>query len=58
MKNVALNKFKATFEIADCSEDTFLTWLLELEKKSKATYKLESFTESFDFNIESYVNIK
>ncbi|VVC40097.1 Zinc finger C2H2-type,Homeobox domain-like,HTH CenpB-type DNA-binding domain [Cinara cedri] len=40
------NYFRAKFEIADCTEDMFLIWLSKLEKKSKVTYRVKSFTRS------------
>lgn len=40
------NGLKSTFEIADCAMDVFFEWLSELEKKSKVTYRVKSFTKS------------
>lgn len=58
IENIELNKFKVKFEIADCPEDMFFTWLSELEKKSKTTYRVKSFTKSLSPKIAFNVNIK
>lgn len=54
---------KSTFEIADCAMDVFFVWLSELEKKSKVTYRVKSFTKSpsskiiFNVSIQQLINI-
>lgn len=52
------NYFRAKFEIADCTEDMFLIWLSKLEKKSKVTYRVKSFTRSTSTKIVFNVNKK
>lgn len=47
---------RAKFEIADCTEDMFLTWLSKLEKKSEVTYRVKSFTRSPSAKIIFNVN--
>lgn len=54
--------FRAKFEIADCTEEMFFIWLSKLEKKSKVTYRVKSFTKSTStkvvFNVNKISNTK
>lgn len=58
IENLEQDKFRAKFEIADCTENIFQDWLSELSKKSMVTYRVKSFTKSSSSKIVFNVNKK